>query len=102
VASLVVLKDQHKHSLCSLNFPSTGIPYYRHISPSKYSVGPEKKTAHCNGCRVQFSQEYVVAANACYHSVQNLLSCSLLSKNLKIKIYRTVILPVVLYGRNVG
>ena len=30
--------------------------------------------------------------------MQNLLSSSLLSKNLKIKIYRTVILPVVLYG----
>ena len=37
--------------------------------------------------------------NACYHSVQNLLSSSLLSKNIKIKIYRTIILPVVLYGR---
>ena len=36
--------------------------------------------------------------NACYHSVQNLLSSSLLSKNTKIKIYRTIILPVVLYG----
>jgi len=36
--------------------------------------------------------------NACYHSVQNLLSSSLLSKKLKIKIYRTIILPVVLYG----
>ena len=36
--------------------------------------------------------------NACYYSVQNLLSSSLLSKNLKIKIYRTIILPVVLYG----
>jgi len=35
---------------------------------------------------------------ACYHSVQNLLSSSLLSKNLKIKIYRTTILPVLLYG----
>jgi len=31
--------------------------------------------------------------NACHHLVQNLLSSSLLSKNLKIKIYRTVILP---------
>jgi len=30
--------------------------------------------------------------------VQNLLSSTLLSKNLKIKIYRTVILPLVLYG----
>ena len=36
--------------------------------------------------------------NACYHSVQNILSFSLLSKNLKIKIYRTIIWPLVLYG----
>jgi hypothetical protein len=38
------------------------------------------------------------AGNVCYHSVQNLFSSRLLSKNLKIKIYRTIILPVVLYG----
>ena len=38
------------------------------------------------------------SGNACYHSVQNLLSSRLLSKNLKIKLYRTKILPVVLYG----
>jgi hypothetical protein len=36
--------------------------------------------------------------NACYHSVQNIWSSNFLSKNLKIKIYRTIILPVVLYG----
>ena len=36
--------------------------------------------------------------NACYHSVQNLLSSSLLSKNLKIKKYKTIILPFVVYG----
>ena len=36
--------------------------------------------------------------NACYYSVHNLLSSSLLSKKLKINIYRTIILPVVLYG----
>jgi len=40
----------------------------------------------------------VKLGNACYHSVQNLLSSTLLSKDLKIKIYRTIILPVVLYG----
>ena len=38
------------------------------------------------------------SGNACYHSVQNLLFSRLLSKNLKIKIYRTIILPFVLYG----
>ena len=36
--------------------------------------------------------------NACYYSAQNLLSSGLLSRKLKIKIYRTIILPVVLYG----
>ena len=36
--------------------------------------------------------------NACYYSVQNLLSSSLLSKNLKIRIYVTILLSVVLYG----
>jgi len=36
--------------------------------------------------------------NVCYHSVLDLLSSCLISKNLKIKIYKTVILPVVLYG----
>jgi hypothetical protein len=36
--------------------------------------------------------------NACCYSVQNLSSSCLISKNLKIKIYRTVILPFVLYG----
>jgi hypothetical protein len=38
------------------------------------------------------------SGNACYHSVQNLLSSSLLSKNINIKIYRTITLPVVFYG----
>jgi hypothetical protein len=34
----------------------------------------------------------------CYRSVQNLLSSHLLSKNVKVRIYKTIILPVVLYG----
>jgi len=38
------------------------------------------------------------SGNACYHPAQNLLSSSLLSRNLNIKIHRTIILPVVLYG----
>jgi hypothetical protein len=35
--------------------------------------------------------------NACYHSVQKLLSSCLLSKIIKIRIYKTVILSVILY-----
>jgi hypothetical protein len=38
------------------------------------------------------------SGNACYCSVQNILSSRLISKNLNITIYKTVILPVLLYG----
>ena len=34
------------------------------------------------------------SGNACYHSVQNLLSSSLLTKNVGLKVYRTIILPL--------
>jgi hypothetical protein len=34
----------------------------------------------------------------CYHAPQNLLSSRLLSKDVKIRIYKTINLPVVLYG----
>jgi hypothetical protein len=39
------------------------------------------------------------SGNACYHSVQNLLSSCVLSENVKIKIYKTIIFPMVLYRR---
>jgi hypothetical protein len=49
-----------------------------------------------------FTQEEVKrrlnSGNACYHSVQNLLSSCLLSKNVNVRIYKTINLPVVLYG----
>jgi hypothetical protein len=38
------------------------------------------------------------SGNASYHSVESLLSSHLLSRNVKVKIYKTIILPVVLYG----
>jgi hypothetical protein len=40
------------------------------------------------------------SGNTCYHSVQNLLSSPLLSKNVKVRIYtyKTIILPLALYG----
>jgi hypothetical protein len=36
--------------------------------------------------------------NTCYHSVKSLLSSCLLSRNVKFKIYKTIIMSVVLYG----
>ena len=36
--------------------------------------------------------------NACYYSLEKILSPRLLSKKLKVTTYKTIILPVVLYG----
>ena len=38
------------------------------------------------------------SGNVCYHLVQNILSSSMLSKNIKIKIYRSILLPVFLHA----
>jgi len=59
-----------------------GFKYLETTLTNKYSIAEEIKSRLRSG-------------NACYHSVQNLLSSNLLSKNLKIKIYRTAMLPVV-------
>jgi hypothetical protein len=45
-----------------------------------------------------FVTNLIFSGNAYYHSVQNLSSSCLLSRNIKIWIYKTIILPVVLYG----
>ena len=36
--------------------------------------------------------------NACYYSFEKIVSSHLLSKELKVKTYKTIILPVLLYG----
>ena len=50
-----------------------------------------------NSCQEE-TESRLKSGNAWYHSEQNLLYSSLLSKNIKIKIYKTIILPVILYG----
>jgi hypothetical protein len=42
------------------------------------------------------------SGKACYHSVQSLLSFRLLSRKLKVKIYKIIILPVVCTGVKLG
>jgi hypothetical protein len=37
------------------------------------------------------------SGNACYHSVQNLLSSRLLPTDVKVRIYKAIILSVILY-----
>jgi hypothetical protein len=49
-------------------------------------------------CMQEETKSRLNSGKACYHSVQSLLSSRLLSRNVKVKIYKTIILPVVLNG----
>jgi hypothetical protein len=51
-----------------------------------------------NSIHEEINKSRLKSGNACYHSVQNLSSSIVLSKDMKIKIHRTVILPIILYG----
>jgi hypothetical protein len=42
------------------------------------------------------------SGNSCYHSVQNLFSSHHLSKNVKLKLYKNIILLVVCVGTKLG
>jgi hypothetical protein len=68
---------------------------------NKYSERVEQfkcsRTTLMNPSSIREKISRLKSGNACCHSVQNLLSSSLLSRNVKIKIYRAVILPVVLF-----
>jgi hypothetical protein len=65
---------------------------FENVSQFKYL-----KTAATNqNCIQEEIKRRLNSGNACYHSVQNLLSFCLLSKNVKIRIYKTIIFPVIL------
>jgi hypothetical protein len=49
-------------------------------------------------CMDKGTKSGLILMNACYRSVQSLLSSHLLSSNVEVKMYKTIILPVVLYG----
>ena len=76
-------------------------PYFKYItfyiSLRKCNLHLGKTLTNQNSIQEEIKSRLKLG-NAYYHSVQNLLSSSLLSKNLKIKIYKTIILPVILYG----
>jgi len=88
---MVMSRDQNAGRIQSVRIDNStferveGFKYLGTTSTNKNSAAEEIKSKLRSG-------------NSCYHSMQNLLSSRLLSKNLKIKICRTIILPVVLYG----
>ena len=88
---MVMSRDQNAGRIQSVRIDNStferveGLKYMGTTSTNQNSIAEEIKSRLRSG-------------NACYHSMENLLSSRLLSKNLKIKIYRTIILPLVLYG----
>jgi len=60
---------------------------------------PGEATPLCFQNLIKFIEVFRLNTNLFYiYIIKNLLSSRLLSKNVKIKIYRTLILPIVLYG----
>jgi hypothetical protein len=49
-------------------------------------------------CMLEEIKSRLDSGNACYHSVQSILSSRLLPRNIMVKIYKTTILPLGLYG----
>jgi hypothetical protein len=56
------------------------------------------RTLTNQNCIPEDIKSRINSGNACYHAVQNPLSSRLISKNVTIKIYKSIILRVVLYG----
>ena len=72
---------------------TVGSNYYEKVKTFKY-LGSLLMNQNYIHEEIKFR---LTAGNSCYYSVQTLLSSRLLSNNLKIKIHKTIILPVVLY-----
>jgi len=88
---MTVSRDQNAERIHSMNMDNSSI---ERVEEFKY-LGTT--VTNQNSLQEEIRRRLKLG-NACYYSVQNLLSSSLLSKTLKIKIYRTMILPVVLYA----
>ena len=88
---MTVSRDQNAgrtHSMKMDNSPIERVEEFKYLGTTLTNQNSIQEVIMCT----------LKLGNACYYSVQNLLSSSLLSKTLKTKIHRTTILSVVLYG----
>ena len=88
---MIVFRDQNAGRIHSMKMDNSSIERVEEFKYLGTTLTNQNSIQEEINCRLKLG-------NACYYSAQNLLSSSLLSKTLKIKIYRTIILPVVLYG----
>jgi hypothetical protein len=81
-------KIGQKHSIKIVNRRFEGVAKFKYL----------RTTLTDQNCMHQEIKRRLNSRNACYHVVQSLLSSRLLSRSLRVKIYKTIILPIVLYG----
>jgi hypothetical protein len=80
-------KVGQKHSIKIANRSFEGVAKFKYFG-----------TLTDKNCMQKEIKSRLNSGNTCYHSVQSLLSSRLLSRNIKVKIYKTITLPAVLYG----
>jgi hypothetical protein len=81
-------KTGQKHSIKIVNRSFEDVAKFRYLETTLIDTN----------CMHEEIKSRLNLENTCYHSVQSLLSSHLLSINLKVRIYKTIILPAVLYG----
>jgi hypothetical protein len=92
----------------SVSFPYCERPSFTPIQHNMFLlVPPQATTSSLFSFRVDSwlhdeIKSRLNSGNACYYAAQNLSSFRLISKNLKIKIHKTVILPLCCMGAKLG
>jgi len=87
---MVMLRDQHavqNHNIYTGNKAFERVEHFIYFGTYQMHQNSLHEEIKCS----------LQSGNACYYAVLNLLSSSLLSNNIRVKIYRSIILCVVLY-----
>jgi len=88
---MVMSQNQHavqNHNVCVANKSFERVEHFSYLGTSLTNQNSFHEGIKCGE----------QTGNTCHYLVQNLLFSSLLSKNIKVQIYGTIILPFVLYG----
>ena len=88
---MVISLDQSAGQNCNIRIDNNSFEVVEQFEYSETTQMNQNSIHYENKIRLK-------SGNTCCHLVQNLLSSSVLSKNIEVKIQRTVILPVVFYG----
>jgi hypothetical protein len=81
-------KAGQKHSIKIMNRSLEGVAKFKYLGT----------TLTDQNCMQEEIKSRLNSGNVCYHFVQSVLSSRLLSRNVKVKIHKTIIVPVVLHG----